>query len=57
MYHGRERTRQFEVLVFHFDKIAVLAELRLVKVTDRHPQLRQADEFFSVKTSGVSENT
>ena len=50
-------TRQLDILVFNANEVTILAKLRLVKVGDGHTKLGETNEFLSIETSGVSEDT
>lgn len=49
-------TRQLDILLLYEDHVAILAELRLVEVSDRHALLREADELGAVKPRGVGKH-
>ena len=48
---------QLDILVLNADEIAVLAKLRLVEVGDGNTKFGETNEFLSVETGGVSEDT
>ena len=49
--------RQLDILVLNTNEVTILAKFRLVEVGDGHTEFGKTDEFLSVETGGVSENT
>ena len=52
----RKLTRQLDVLVLDEDEVTVLAQLRLVEVAHRYPQLRQPPQLLTVETCRVRQH-
>ena len=50
-------TRQFHILILHFHKITIFAQLRCIKMLDSLTGFRQSDELWAVNANGVRENT
>ena len=49
--------RQLDILVLNANEVTVLAKFRLVEVGNGDTEFGKTDEFLSVETSGISEDT